>query len=74
MHLKGAPIELYEDVIKVMNLSHSAAAIAQTDDLEVFERCQTGPSAQNEDWMIFMRGHGIDVDDSSVAKYGPNTS
>jgi benzoate/toluate 1,2-dioxygenase alpha subunit len=74
MHLKGAPIELYEDVIRVMNLSHSAAAIAQTDDLEVFERCQAGLQAENEDWMIYMRGHGMDVDDPSGAKYGPNTS
>lgn len=42
MHLKGAPLELFQDVIRVMNLSHSAAALAQTDDLEVFERCQMG--------------------------------
>jgi len=74
MHLKGAPIELYEDVIRVMNLSHSAAAIAQTDDLEVFERCQAGLLAQNEDWMIYMRGYGMDVDDEAGVKYGPNTS
>jgi benzoate/toluate 1,2-dioxygenase alpha subunit len=75
MYLKGAPIELYEDVIRVMNLSHSAAALAQTDDLEVFERCQMGLAAENEDWTMFMRGHGMDTYDPVLnARYGPNTS
>jgi len=75
MHLKGAPIELFEDVIRVMNLSHSAAALAQTDDLEVFERCQAGLAAKNQDWSMFMRGHGMEkLDDVIGAKYGPNTS
>jgi phenylpropionate dioxygenase-like ring-hydroxylating dioxygenase large terminal subunit len=75
MHLKGAPIELYEDVIRVMNLSHSAAALAQTDDLEVFERCQAGLAAENEDWTMFTRGHGLETYDPELeASYGPNTS
>ena len=75
MHLKGAPIEHFEDVIRVMNLSHSAAALAQTDDLEVFERCQMGLAAENEEWTMFMRGHGMDSYDAAMdATYGPNTS
>ena len=75
MHLKGAPIELFEDVVRVMNLSHSAAALAQTDDLEIFERCQMGLAAQNEDWTMFTRGMGMDRFDPEVgAHYGPNTS
>ena len=75
MHLKGAPIELFHDVIRVMNLSHSPPAIAHTDDLEVFERCQMGLAAQSDDWVMFMRGHGQDVPDPvRGVTYGPHTS
>ena len=75
MHLKGAPIELFHDVIRIMNLSHSPPAVAQSDDMEVFERCQRGLAAQGEDWVWFMRGFGQDVRDNEVgAWYGPNTS
>ena len=68
-------MELYEDVIRVMNLSHSATALAQTDDLEIFERCQMGLAAENEDWTMYLRGQGMETYDAEIkAIYGPNTS
>ena len=75
VHLKGAPIELFHQVIRIMNLSHSPPAIAQTDDMEMFERCQRGLAAQGNDWVWFARGLGQDVmDEVAGAMYGPKTS
>jgi benzoate/toluate 1,2-dioxygenase alpha subunit len=75
IHLKGSPIELFHEVIRVMNLSHSPPALAHTDDLEIFERCQMGLVAENDEWITFARGQGQDVPDPTRgAMFGPRTS
>jgi len=58
---KGAPQEMNANFVRHLNLTHSAASLIQTDDLECFRRCQSGLSAQNSDWVWFARG--VDTDE-----------
>lgn len=60
---KGAPKEMNDGFVRHLNLTHSAASLIQTDDLECFRRCQTGLSAQNSDWVWFARGVETDRED-----------
>jgi benzoate/toluate 1,2-dioxygenase subunit alpha len=60
---KGAPKEMNDDFVRHLNLTHSAASLIQTDDLECFQRCQTGLKAQNSDWVWFARGVDTDKED-----------
>jgi hypothetical protein len=54
--LKGAPEEMNRNYVRHLNLTHSAASLIQTDDLECFRRCQDGLTAQSSDWVWFSRG------------------
>jgi phenylpropionate dioxygenase-like ring-hydroxylating dioxygenase large terminal subunit len=58
--LKGAPDEMNQGSIRHLNLTHSAASLIQTDDLECFRRCQDGGQADNSEWVWFARG--VDTD------------
>jgi phenylpropionate dioxygenase-like ring-hydroxylating dioxygenase large terminal subunit len=58
--LKGAPEELNRGFVRQLNITHSAASLIQTDDLECFRRCQEGIEAQGSEWVWFARG--IDTD------------
>ena len=60
---KGAPKEMNDGFVRHLNLTHSAASLIQTDDLECFRRCQTGLSAQSSDWVWFARGVDTDKED-----------
>ena len=60
---KGAPKEMNDGFVRHLNLTHSAASLIQTDDLECFRRCQTGLSAQSSDWVWFARGVDTDGED-----------
>ena len=60
---KGAPKEMNDGFVRHLNLTHSAASLIQTDDLECFRRCQTGLSAQSSDWVWFARGVDTDRED-----------
>tara|TARA_Y100001934_G_scaffold12773_1_gene15784 strand:- start:3391 stop:4701 length:1311 start_codon:yes stop_codon:yes gene_type:complete len=56
----GAPKEMNMDIIRGLNVTHSAASLIQTDDLENFHRCQLGMKAENSEWVWFARGVGTD--------------
>jgi hypothetical protein len=58
--LKGAPEEMNRGFVRQLNITHSAASLIQTDDLECFRRCQEGIEAQASEWVWFARG--IDTD------------
>src|SRR4029079_19394928 len=53
---KGAPEEMNRGFVRHLNVTHSAASLIQTDDLECFRRCQAGLNAQGSDWVWFARG------------------
>ncbi len=61
VRLEGAPEEMYHDVIRYLNITHSPASMIQTDDLEMFRRIQTGVHARGAEWVVFGRGFGQDV-------------
>ena len=62
--LKGAPDEMNHGFIRHLNLTHSAASLIQTDDLECFRRCQVGGEADNSEWVWFARGIETDITDN----------
>jgi len=75
VRLKGVPDEMFADVVRLANMTHSAASMIQTDDVESFERVQLGLRTQGEDWIHFIRGQGLDeYDAKELADYGPMTS
>jgi phenylpropionate dioxygenase-like ring-hydroxylating dioxygenase large terminal subunit len=61
--LKGAPDEMNRGFIRHLNVTHSAASLIQTDDLENFRRCQAGAEAQGSEWVWFARGVESDRED-----------
>jgi phenylpropionate dioxygenase-like ring-hydroxylating dioxygenase large terminal subunit len=61
--LKGAPEEMNKSFVRHLNMTHSAASLIQTDDLECFRRCQNGLSSQGSDWVWFARGIDTDKQD-----------
>lgn len=75
VRLKGAPDEMLRDVIKLANITHSATSLIQTDDVESFERCQSGLASRGTEWIDFVRGAGRDEQDLEWGgHYGPITS
>lgn len=63
IRFKGAPDEMNDGFVRHLNLTHSAASLIQTDDLECFRRCQNGLAAQSSDWVWFARGVDTDKED-----------
>ncbi|HEY4317760.1 MAG TPA: aromatic ring-hydroxylating dioxygenase subunit alpha [Herbaspirillum sp.] len=61
VRLKGAPDEMYEAVIRYLNVTHSPASMIQTDDLEMFRRIQVGLRSTGAEWVVLGRGFGEDV-------------
>lgn len=61
--LKGAPEAMNRDFVRHLNLTHSAASLIQTDDLECFRRCQDGLKTQSSDCVWFARGTETDTKD-----------
>ena len=61
--LKGAPEEMFQDTVRLLNLTHSCSSLAQTDDVEAFERVQVGLAARGEEWIRIQRGMDMDVPD-----------
>jgi phenylpropionate dioxygenase-like ring-hydroxylating dioxygenase large terminal subunit len=64
VQLKGAPDAMNRGFIRHLNITHSAASLIQTDDLENFRRCQAGVDGQGSDWVWFARGIETDVADN----------
>jgi phenylpropionate dioxygenase-like ring-hydroxylating dioxygenase large terminal subunit len=63
IRLKGAPDEMNRSFVRHLSLTHSAASLIQTDDLECFRRCQDGLKTQSSDWVWFARGTESDQTD-----------
>lgn len=53
--LKGAPEEINRQLIRYLNITHSAASLIQSDDVEMFRRVQGGLASQAQEWVWFNR-------------------
>jgi len=65
VRLKGAPEAFNRSLVRLLNVTHSAAAFVQTDDMEVFARQQRGLESRASDWIDFSRGMGMEEDESN---------
>ncbi len=74
VRLKGAPEVISTDLVKFLNITHSASSFIQTDDLEVFERCQQGLATQGAEWVLIARGLGAEIDEGNGVLLGPRSS
>jgi benzoate/toluate 1,2-dioxygenase subunit alpha len=72
--LKGAPEEMDREIIRYLNVTHAPASLIQTDDLEAFRRVQGGVETQGNDWVVFGRGYGLDVQPDGQAQRAFGTS
>jgi phenylpropionate dioxygenase-like ring-hydroxylating dioxygenase large terminal subunit len=55
--LKGAPEEMFEESIRMLNTTNSAASITQADDVEAFIRGHAGNRTKNGNpWILLARG------------------
>ena len=64
VQLEGAPDAMNHGFIRHLNITHSAASLIQTDDLENFRRCQAGVASEGSDWVWFARATDSDVEDN----------
>ncbi|MDX3905444.1 MAG: Rieske 2Fe-2S domain-containing protein [Pigmentiphaga sp.] len=53
--LKGAPDEINRQLIRYLNITHSAASLIQSDDVEMFRRVQAGLASEGQEWVWFNR-------------------
>jgi len=74
VRLKGAPEKISTDVVRFVNLTHAAAALIQSDDLEAFERSQQGLSASGSEWVLVARGFGQEVEEGNGVLFGDRSS
>ncbi|MDX3906078.1 MAG: aromatic ring-hydroxylating dioxygenase subunit alpha [Pigmentiphaga sp.] len=74
VRLAGAPDVISNDLVKYLNMTHSASSFIQTDDLEAFERCQEGLMAHGSDWVLVARGMGEEVDEGDGVLFGARSS
>jgi benzoate/toluate 1,2-dioxygenase alpha subunit len=74
VRLVGAPDVISNDLVKYVNITHSASSFIQSDDLEAFERCQQGLQTRGTDWVLVARGLGTDVDEGNGVLFGPRSS
>lgn len=54
--LKGAPEEMFEDSVRMVNTNNSPASIVTSDDHEIFERIQQSLAAGRAEWADLSRG------------------
>jgi 2-chlorobenzoate 1,2-dioxygenase len=72
--LVGAPDETFRNSIEYCNGANSAASHVISDDLEIYERVQTGNATGAVEWIPMARGiHQRAVDDAQVTR-SPATS
>jgi benzoate/toluate 1,2-dioxygenase subunit alpha len=72
--LKGVPEEMNHAVIRYLNISHAAASLIQTDDLENFKRIQRGLATDGAEWVSFERGLAVDDLHQAGASYAVGSS
>lgn len=66
IRFKGAPDEMNRQLVRFLNVTHSASSLIQTDDLEIMERCQRGLEALDTDWIYLNRGLDEDIFDPAA--------
>ncbi|HVL37738.1 MAG TPA: Rieske 2Fe-2S domain-containing protein [Burkholderiales bacterium] len=54
--LKGAPEELFEASVRMVNTNNSPSSIVTSDDHEIFERIQESLAAGRHEWVDLSRG------------------
>lgn len=60
IRLKGAPEEMFHRQIRFLNMTHAAASLIQTDDMEMFRRVQAGLMSEGAPWVVLGRGRGAE--------------
>jgi hypothetical protein len=55
IRLLGAPEEINRELIRYLNITHSAASLIQTDDVEMFRRAQGGLCSEGHEWVWLNR-------------------
>ena len=60
--LKGAPERMFREQIRILNGTHSASSMVQTDDVEAFARAQEGLSTTGNEWILLARAGAETVD------------
>ena len=55
IRLNGVDEEINRQLLRYLNITHSAASLIQTDDLEMFRRVQSGLASEGLDWVWFNR-------------------
>lgn len=73
IRLKGAPEEINRELIRYLNVTHSAASLIQTDDVEMFRRAQGGLASEGHDWIWLNRYLDAEREEGGVRK-GAGTS
>lgn len=68
--LKGAPEEMFQRSIAFANIVNGAGSPVLTDDLEVYERMQTGLHTTGNQWVDYARGIGRDIDTGDGTQRG----
>ena len=53
--MKGAPEEINRQLIRYLNMTHSAGSLIQSDDVEMFRRVQAGLASEDHEWVWFNR-------------------
>ncbi|MGH7004603.1 MAG: SRPBCC family protein, partial [Alphaproteobacteria bacterium] len=60
--LKGAPDAIFHRAVRFLTNLNSPASMILADDIEIFERCQTGLANPAPEWLDHSRGLATDRD------------
>jgi hypothetical protein len=60
--LKGAPEEMFEASVRMVNTNNSPSSIVTSDDHEIFERIQQSLASGGFEWVDLSRGLGGEAD------------
>ncbi len=74
IRLKGAPEEINRQLVRYLNITHAAASLIQTDDVEMFRRVQAGLASEGLDWVWFNRYMGDESEHNGVRRSRAGTS
>ena len=55
VRLKGAPEEVNRQLVRYLNITHSAGSLIQSDDVEMFRRVQAGLASEAQEYVWFNR-------------------
>lgn len=59
--MNGAPEEMFEAAVRMVNTNNSPSSIVTTDDHEIFERIQQSLTSGSGEWVDWSRGLGNEV-------------